>query len=348
MKAYLDIVKNILDNGLQKEDKRTGTDTIMLPGLTFKHDMAEGFPAVTTKKLYFHGAKVEMEFFIKGITDKNWLRARRTTIWDEWSRRDNFPEYDVSKEGLIDVVKELRTLYEKEPHHEKGYVKLKKKIAEVDEILKNMGENVTGGQEDVSKLQNKEKEFADHLRSDLGPVYGFQWRNLGAKYIDHKTDYTGQGKDQLAKLVNTLKTNPTDRGMIVMSWNPLDEHMMALRPCHLYYQVTVAENKLNLDWVQRSVDVGLGLPFNIAGYGVLLHLLAKESGFEEGILTGHLVDTHIYENHIGMLTEQVKREPKTLPQLETSNFTSIFDWKYQDTKLVGYKYHPIIKMEVSV
>jgi thymidylate synthase len=135
-----------------------------------------------------------------------------------------------------------------------------------------------------------------------------------------------------------------------MAWNPTKLNEMALPPCHYGFQVTVTGNKLNLMWNQRSIDVALGLPFNISSYALLLHLLAKETGYEEGRLVGFLGDTHIYLNHIEGLKEQLARDPNTypLPKIETKNFTNIFDWQFTDTELVGYESYPRIKFEIAV
>jgi len=145
-----------------------------------------------------------------------------------------------------------------------------------------------------------------------------------------------------------LKKDPTDRRMIVSAWNPVDLPHMALPPCHFCFQVTVINGKLNLLWSQRSIDVALGLPFNIASYGLLLHLLAKQSGFEEGRLIGFLADTHIYVNHKEGLKEQLSRKTMKLPSIKTEPFTSIYDWKYEDSKVQDYEHHPRIAFEVAV
>ncbi len=288
MKAYLDIVKRILDEGVLKHN-RTGVDTIAIPGAMFEHDMEKGFPLLTTKTVPFRLVASELEFFIKGITDKNWLIERNNHIWDEWCS----PE--------------------------------KVKYAHDEETKKKMMEE-----------------------RELGPIYGWQWRNFGANYTSHNTPPEGNGIDQLKKVVEKLKSDPDDRRMIVSAWNPVDFHRMALPPCHYSFQVTVINNKLNLLWNQRSVDTALGLPFNIASYGLLLHLLAKQSGLNEGRLVGFLGDTHIYKNHREGLKEQIARDPLPLPKIKTENFTSIFDWKYDDSKIEDYEHHPTIKFEIAV
>jgi thymidylate synthase len=183
---------------------------------------------------------------------------------------------------------------------------------------------------------------------ELGPIYGWQWRNIGAKYAAYDKPPQGQGVDQLRNLVETLKTDPDDRRMIVSAWNPLDIPRMALPPCHYAFQITVTNGKLNLLWNQRSVDVALGLPFNIASYALLLHLLAKESRLGEGRLIGFLGDVHIYVNHIEAIKEQCNREPKPLSVIKTEKFTSIFDWHYGDSVVEGYEPHPAIKFEIAV
>jgi thymidylate synthase len=148
--------------------------------------------------------------------------------------------------------------------------------------------------------------------------------------------------------VETLKNDPGSRRMIVSAWNPLDLSRMALPPCHYSFQVTVIDGKLNLLWNQRSVDVCLGLPFNIASYGCLLHLLAKEAGLGEGKLVGFLADTHIYVNHIDAIRNQLSRTPRALPKIRTENFSSVFDWHYTDTVIEGYDPHPAIRFDIAV
>ena len=288
MKAYQDIVKKILEKGTLKKS-RTGIDTISYQGIIFEHDMSEGYPLLTTKSVPFRLVASELEFFIKGITDKNWLREKDNHIWDDWCSPD-----------IVPYAHDAET---------------KKKMAE---------------------------------ERELGPIYGWQWRNFGAKYTSHKKKPKGEGIDQLKRVVETLKTNPDDRRMIVMAWNPVDLKHMALPPCHYGFQITVTDGKLNLMWNQRSVDVALGLPFNIASYALLLHLLAKESGLKEGRLVGFLGDTHIYTNHVEGLKEQLKREPNKLPILKTENFKTIYDWKYTDSTVEGYNHHPRIKFEIAV
>lgn len=288
MEAYLTIVKQVLAEGSLKRN-RTGVNTIALPGAMFEHHMSEGFPLLTTKYLPFQLVASELEFFIKGITDKDWLKQRHNHIWDEW-------------------CSPLKVAY--------------------------------GHDEETQQQMMAERE--------LGPIYGFQWRHFGAAYTSHDQPPATPGVDQLRQVVETLKTNPDDRRMIVSAWNPSDLDKMALPPCHYGFQLTVSEGKLNLLWNQRSVDTALGLPFNIASYGLLLALLAEEAGLGRGKLVGFLGDTHIYENHVDGLKEQLNREPKPLPGLELPDFTSIFNWKFTDVEIRGYTHHPAIPFDIAV
>ncbi len=287
MKAYLDIIQKILDEGTLKEN-RTGIDTIAVAGAFFEHDMSEGFPLLTTKRVPFRLIASELEFFIKGITDKTWLIERNNHIWDEWCSSDIVPY---------------------------------------------------GNDEETKAKMKQERE--------LGPIYGWQWRHFGGEYTTFNQGTT-TGIDQLKNVVEKLKQDPSDRRMIVSAWNPTDIKRMALPPCHYAFQVTVIDGKLNLLWNQRSVDSALGLPFNIASYALLLHLLAKEANLQEGKLVGFLADTHLYINQLKGIKEQIKRRPYPLPKIKTENFTSIFDWEYEDTKVLDYEYHPTIKFEIAV
>lgn len=290
MEAYLQIVRRILDEGEWK-DNRTGIRTKAIAGAIFEHDMSKGFPLLTTKKVPFKNIASELEFFIKGVTDKRWLQQRNNHIWDEWANPQKAP------------------------------------YGHTDEAKKKMLEE-----------------------SDLGPIYGFQWRHFNAPYENYDTDYSGKGVDQLSKVVEKLKTDPMDRRMIVSAWNPQQLGQMGLPPCHYCFQVTVIGGKLNLLWNQRSVDTMLGLPFNIASYALLLHLLAKQSGFKEGRLVGFLADVHVYENHIEGAKEQLTRDAHKypLPSIKTDKFTSIFEWESPHTVIENYQSYPTIKFDIAV
>jgi len=274
---YFRIVKKVLADGEFKEN-RTGIRALTIPNVMYEHDMSTGFPLLTSRRLPYKSTKVELEFFIKGLSDKRWLQERGCKYWDEWCNPKKVPY---------------------------------------------------GNTKDV-----KEKMKAE---SDLGLVYGVQWRN-----------YNSQGIDQLKNIVNTLKTNPDDRRMICMAWNPAQISEMALPPCHYDFRVSVINGKLNLAWDQRSVDVACGLPANIASYATLLHLLAKESNLKEGKLVGFLSDVHIYEFHLDNIKIQLARTPSSLPTIETTSFTSIFDWTHDQTNLLDYTPSDKLYFDIAV
>lgn len=297
MEAYLNILRKILEEGVRTGD-RTGVGTIAIPGATFEHDMADGFPLLTTKRMATRSIRVELEGFLNSITDKRWYQERGCTIWDEWANPNLVP-------------------------------------------------------------YGKDEETQQRMREepDLGAIYGFGWRHFGAPYedgapISERNDprYEGQGYDQLADIVNKLtKDNPTCRRMICSAWNPNDLERQGLPPCHYSWQAIPIGDTLHLQWNQRSVDTFLGLPFNIASYGLLLHLLAKEADMKEGKLIGNLGNTHIYSNHLDVVEEQLAREPYPLPQAVTED-VSIYDWTHKDTKFKGYKgnHHPSIKAPIAI
>ncbi|XP_065281714.1 thymidylate synthase isoform X2 [Dermacentor albipictus] len=184
---------------------------------------------------------------------------------------------------------------------------------------------------------------------DLGPVYGFQWRHFGALYRDMRTDYGREGVDQITNLISTIKNNPDDRRMILCSWNPADLSKMALPPCHCLAQFYVSEDELSCQLYQRSADVGLGVPFNIASYALLTHMMAKVTGKRASEFVHTLGDAHIYLNHVDALKKQLEREPRPFPKLLIKrDVTDIFDFKSSDFELCDYNPHPAIKMEMSV
>jgi len=202
---------------------------------------------------------------------------------------------------------------------------------------------------------NGSREFLDgrglHHREegDLGPIYGFQWRHFGAKYVDMYTDYAGQGVDQLQQVIDTIKTNPYDRRIILSAWNPADLKAMALPPCHMFCQFFVADGKLSCQVYLRSCDVGLGLPFNIASYALLTIMIAHVCGLEPGELIHCMGDTHIYSNHIEALLGQCEREPRPFPKIVIKRkVESIDGFVSDDFELVEYNPHGKIAMKMAV
>ncbi|XP_067887811.1 thymidylate synthase [Heterodontus francisci] len=191
--------------------------------------------------------------------------------------------------------------------------------------------------------------FAYREQGDLGPVYGFQWRHFGAEYKDMYTDYSGQGVDQLQNVIDTIKNNPEDRRIIMCAWNPKDLPQMALPPCHALCQFYVVNGELSCQLYQRSGDMGLGVPFNIASYSLLTYMIAHVTGLKPGDFVHTLGDAHIYKNHIEALKIQLHREPRPFPKLKIlRNVENINDFKPEDFKLEGYDPHPTIKMEMAL
>ncbi len=288
-KQYKDILSNIVNNGIDSNN-RTGINSRTYPSSMITHDMSEGFPLLTIKKVPFKVMVVELEGFIKGITSKKWFQERNCHIWDEWCNP-------------------RRVTY--------------------------------SNNSEIQKLMKQE--------DDLGLIYGSQWRDFHDPNAAQVLKGDCMRTDQLQKIVDTLKTNPYDRRMICSAWNPLALNEMALPPCHVLWQVTVLNNKLNLTWYQRSVDTPLGLPFNIASYGLLLHLLAKIYGFEEGILTGFLNNVHYYQNQQDGVEEILSRNTEyNLPTIETKDCENIFEWDYTKSIIKNYESLPTIKIPIAV
>jgi len=350
MIKYLELVQRILDNGTSKlpERKLEGgrkldNGTIGLPNQVFSHDMKDGFPLITTRKAAIKSVCVELEGFIKGITSKKWYQERGCKFWDLWAN----PK---------EVEKFYRINYE-EPHNRQREEDRKIGTMAFDSYFLPSLDSV--------------KPYIQQSVDDLGPIYGYQWRQFDQQYgkvptakirLEDDTfeevpnfgrmNGTFVGNDQLANIVNTLKSHPDDRRMVCLAWNPNQLALQALPACHLGWNVTVYNNKLNLCWFQRSADLMAGVWANIASYAILLTLLAKHANLKPGNLTGILVDCHIYENQIENAKEQLKREPFTLPTIEIpNNDGDNFDfWKWNHTQisLKNYQYHPSLKMEVTI
>ena len=308
MKAYLDILNKILISPYSVHKKtRTGVDTLSLSGVQFEHDMRQGFPLLTTKKMGIKSISAELEFFIKGLSDKKWLQERGCTIWDEWANPVKIKQHMNS----IPAIAEHR---------------VKDKILE---------------------LQKEE--------SDLGRIYGVQWRQwkTGNSIPEINNDYRIANLipmyfDQFEDVIKRAKKNPLDRRLLVTAWRPDELDEMALPPCHYAWQILSDGKYLDLIWVQRSIDTFLGLPYNIASYGILLTLLALELNLTPRRLVGQLADTHIYQNHMQQAKLQLSREPYMLPKIEILNFKSIFDWQYTDIKLNNYKCHEAIQAPIAI
>lgn len=321
MKAYLDIVRNVLNNGKWKSPVRKneegkfipvdgGIRTLALPNQHFSHDMEQGFPLLTTKRMPFKVVAVELEGFLKGITSKKWYQDRKCKIWNEWAN----------------------------PRAVEAKLLERFESTELTPPDKGVAINCTWEQRKVVQAEV----------DDLGPIYGYQWRRFNQVY-DEDDDGCVNRYDQLSSLLHTLTTNPHDRRMVVSAWNPVQISRMGLPPCHLMWIVTVIDGYLHLHWTQRSCDLMLGVPFNIASYGLLLSILCKEANLKPGNLSGMLCDCHIYENQIDAAREQIGREPKELPTLELAHkeLAGMFTldchqpyytlrWEANDAKILNY------------
>lgn len=290
MKQYLSLVEHILKHGTKKDD-RTGTGTISIFGYQMRFDLQEGFPLLTTKKVYFPAVVKELLWFITGSTNIQDLCKQNVRIWNEW------PYARYQKSSTF------------------------------------QGESM---QEFIQKIVTDD-DFAK-IHGDLGPVYGKQWRDF-------------LGVDQLLQVERSLKEDPMSRRHIISAWNPSEVEHMALPPCHAFIQFYVSgdRKKLSCQLYQRSADVFLGVPFNIASYALLLVMFAHVCGYEVGEFVHTLGDAHIYQNHMDQVNEQIQRQPLPLPIIRIKRkVNSIVDFTYDDFVLELYQSHPAIKGEVSV
>lgn len=275
MKQYNDLLKKVMDEGADRETRNGKTRALF--GLQMRFNMADGFPAVTTKKLAFKAVKSELLWFIEGSNDDNRLKelnGTERTIWTDnaeasyWAPKAKFP-------------------------------------------------------------------------GDLGRVYGVQWRKW------QKPD--GTIVDQIADVIEKIKTDPTNRRLIVSAWNPGELDQMALPPCHMFFQFFVADKKLSLLMHQRSCDMFLGVPFNIASYSLLLHMVAQATGLTAHEFVHSLGDAHIYHDHFDAVEEQLSREPLALASLKLNpSVKNINDFKMEDIELENYQSHPPIKARMAV
>ncbi|WP_105956071.1 thymidylate synthase [Apilactobacillus quenuiae] len=312
--TYLNLAKYILKNGHKKGD-RTGTGTISTFGYQMRFDLSQGFPLLTTKKVPFGLIKSELLWFLHGQTNIKYLLQHKNHIWDEWAFKSFVESKDYDGPDMTNFG--LRANEDEE--FKKVYLAEKKKFCQ--KIL-------------------EDDQFADKY-GDLGLVYGSQWR--------HWKKSTGGTIDQIKNVIKQIKTNPNSRRLIVSAWNPEDIPSMALPPCHTMFQFYVNDGKLSCQLYQRSGDVFLGVPFNIASYALLTSLIAKECGLKPGDFIHTLGDAHIYSNHIEQIETQLSREPYQAPKLWLNpDKKSIFDYDINDIKVIDYKHHDPIKAPVAV
>ena len=265
---YEDFMRHVATHGVAKSD-RTGTGTQSVFGHQMRFDLNEGFPLVTTKKVFLKAVILELLWFLRGDSNAKWLQERGVTIWDEWAGPDG----------------------------------------------------------------------------ELGPVYGVQWRS----WPTPSPENPGGHIDQIAQVVDQLKHNPDSRRIVVSAWNVAELSKMALMPCHAFFQFYVADGRLSCQLYQRSADIFLGVPFNIASYALLTHMLAQQCDLQVGdfIWTGG--DCHIYSNHAEQVALQLSREPRPYPTLQIKRRpASMFDYQLEDFAVDAYDPHPAIKAAVAV
>jgi thymidylate synthase len=280
MRAYLDLLRKVLDDGVQRED-RTGTGTRSLFGYQLRVDLREGFPLVTTKKVHLKSIIHELLWFVRGETHVTQLQEVGVSIWDEWATAEQTARFG-RKEG------------------------------------------------------------------DLGPVYGHQWRNFGATEREDGS-YERDGFDQLTHVLDQIRDNPNSRRLIISGWNPSEAERVALPPCHTLFQFYVSDGRLSCQLYQRSADVFLGVPFNIASYALLTMMVASVSGLEPGDFVHTFGDVHLYSNHVDQARLQLSRQPRPPPtMLIDPSVDTLFDFRHEHFQLKDYLPHPRIKAPVAV
>jgi thymidylate synthase len=267
MRAYLDLLRHVLEHG-ERRDDRTGTGTISIFGAQARYDLRDGFPLVTTKKVLFPAVVRELLWFLRGSTNIHDDLHAHTPIWDAWA----------------------------------------------DE------------------------------RGELGPIYGFQWRHWGAS---EDAPGSGQGIDQIERAIETIKRDPKSRRIIVSAWNVADLPKMRLPPCHVMFQFYAHDRWLDCQLYQRSADLALGVPFNIASYALLLSMIARECSLAPRYFIHTLGDAHIYTNHVEGVRIQLAREPLPPPRLVLADKPTLA-MAFDDIRLEGYEHHPFIKFPVAV
>lgn len=311
---YLSLLERIMDEGVDRDD-RTGTGTRSVFGHQMRFDLSKGFPLLTTKRVSFNLIKSELLWFLKGDTNIKYLLEHNNHIWDEWA----FKRYVESEAYRGPDMTDFGIRAVKDPEFNEIY----------QEELNRFNERILD-----------DDAFAEKYGT-LGNVYGAQWRSwMGAD---------GQVVDQISRVIESIKTNPNSRRHIVTAWNPSEVDYMALPPCHTMFQFYVAEGKLSCQLYQRSADVFLGVPFNIASYSLLIHLIAHECGLEAGEFVHTLGDAHIYLNHFDQVKEQLSRDIREFPNLVINKTKqSIFDFDMDDIKVEDYHPHKRIKAPIAV
>ena len=311
---YLTLAQYVLDHGHQKGD-RTGTGTLSTFGYQMRFDLQKGFPILTTKKVAFGLVKSELLWFLRGDTNIRFLLAHNNHIWDEWA----FKKWVESDEYQGPDMTDFGHRWLTDPAFKAVYLAEKKAFCE--RIL-------------------ADDEFAARY-GNLGDVYGAQWR--------HWQTRRGETIDQIKNVIEAIKTTPDSRRLIVSAWNPEDVPAMALPPCHTLFQFYVNDEKLSCQLYQRSADIFLGVPFNIASYALLTYLIAKECGLAVGEFIHTLGDAHLYSNHLDQIREQLARPVHQAPQLILPDHPmKLNEYTPSDIQLANYEHEAAIKAPVAV
>ena len=315
---YLDLAQKILDEGSHKGD-RTGTGTRSLFGRQMRFNLAEGFPLLTTKKVFFGLIKSELLWFLRGDNNIRFLLEHNNHIWDEWAFKkwiesDKYTGPDMTNFGLRSQTDE-------------NFAKIYKEQKDIF----------------VNNILNDD-EFKEEF-GYIGNVYGKLWRSWETNSLTAGDETV----DQVARLIDQIKETPNSRRLILTAWNAETTPQAPLPSCHVLSQFYVADGKLSLQMYQRSGDFFLGVPFNIASYSLLLHMVAAQTGYEVGEFIHTIGDTHIYNNHVDQITEQLSRPMHKLPKLWLNpEVKSLFDYTMDDIKILDYDSEPAIKAPVAV
>lgn len=311
---YLDLLSKIMNEGHDKED-RTGTGTRSLFGAQMRFDLNDGFPILTTKKIPFGLIKSELLWFLRGDTNIRFLLEHNNHIWDEWA----FKNWVESSEYQGPDMTNFGLRSQEDPEFKKIY------------------------QEEMEKFDQKvlaDQTFAEKY-GNLGDVYGAQWRYWQKR--------EGGFIDQIQNVIDQIKKTPYSRRLIVSAWNPEDVPTSALPPCHVLFQFYVNDGRLSLQLYQRSGDMFLGVPFNIASYALLVNLIARETGLKPGEFIHTLGDAHIYKNHFNQVKELLNRSAYDAPMLWLNPDKKLVqDFEMKDIKLINYRHHGTIKAPVAV
>ncbi|XJS11712.1 thymidylate synthase [Aerococcaceae bacterium WGS1372] len=312
-KQYQELVRTVLEQGTEKRD-RTGVGTVSMFGYQMRFDLSEGFPLLTSKRVPFSLIKSELLWFLRGDTNIRYLLEHNNHIWDEWAFKNYVESSDYSGPDMTDFG--LRVLS--------------------DEAFKEQYEI------EMEKFQQQilnDEAFSEKY-GHLGDVYGKQWRSWELR--------NGETLDQIKQVIEQIKVNPDSRRHMVTAWNPEDVPRMALPPCHSLFQFYVADGKLSCQLYQRSGDIFLGIPFNIASYALLTHLIARETGLEVGDFIHTIGDAHLYSNHLEQAKLLLTRDVRPLPKLVINSDVPMDELNVDDIKVEGYKPHPTIKAPIAV